>query len=134
MPAPGKHISSMPHTGAPASRTAFPHPGAPASRTAVFHRAAAPCRRPALRFTQMLRCALTLLLAMSCTSAVHAEKARDLKPPSAEQIEKSIQRGVGYLLKAQNKDGSWGSPTLTKDLNIFASVMINCVASAAIFR
>src|SRR6185295_1556151 len=60
------------------------------------------------------------LLGISSSSS--AEMARDLKPPAREQIDKSIQRGVSYLLKAQNKDGSWGSATLTKDLNILAPV------------
>ncbi|MEY2411016.1 MAG: hypothetical protein QOF48_3686 [Verrucomicrobiota bacterium] len=62
------------------------------------------------------------MFALGLQAATAAERARDLKPPSQAQIEKSIERGVGYLLKAQNKDGSWGSATLTKDLNIFASV------------
>jgi len=67
-------------------------------------------------------CLLLLLLAGRPAANGAAVHARDLKPPSAKQIEGAIQRGLGYLLKSQNKDGSWGSATLTKDLNIFASV------------
>src|SRR5688572_30388453 len=33
-----------------------------------------------------------------------------------------MQRGIDYLIKSQNKDGSWGSAHKTKDLNIFAPV------------
>ena len=40
------------------------------------------------------------------------------KPPSREQIDAAIAKGVAYLVKSQNKDGSWGStaPTLTVDI------------------
>jgi hypothetical protein len=43
-------------------------------------------------------------------------------PPRPESIDEAIRRGVAFLLKDQNKDGSWGSPTRTKDLNIYAPV------------
>ena len=33
-----------------------------------------------------------------------------------------MDRGIQWLLKNQNKDGSWGSATKTKELNIFAPV------------
>lgn len=45
-----------------------------------------------------------------------------LKPPSREELEQSIRHGLDFLLKTQNKDGSWGSARRTKDLNIFAPV------------
>lgn len=35
-------------------------------------------------------------------------------------IDASILRGVDFLLTHQNKNGSWGSPRRTKDLNIYA--------------
>ncbi|MGB0327709.1 MAG: prenyltransferase/squalene oxidase repeat-containing protein [Akkermansiaceae bacterium] len=38
------------------------------------------------------------------------------------ELEASIRRGVDYLLAKQNKDGSWGSATRTKGLNIYAPV------------
>lgn len=47
------------------------------------------------------------------------------KPPQPlppEKLEAAIQRGVAFLLKDQNKSGSWGSPQRTKDLNIYAPV------------
>lgn len=38
------------------------------------------------------------------------------------ELEASIRKGVDYLLAKQNKDGSWGGPTRTKGLNIYAPV------------
>jgi hypothetical protein len=38
------------------------------------------------------------------------------------QVRASINRGVDFLLGYQNKDGSWGGPTRTKGLNIYALV------------
>ena len=44
----------------------------------------------------------------------------DVKPPGNAVVEKSIERGVYFLLGNQNKDGSWGTPRNTKGLNIYA--------------
>lgn len=38
----------------------------------------------------------------------------------AAVLEDSIKQGVDFLVKSQNKDGSWGAPTKTKGLNIYA--------------
>ncbi len=43
-------------------------------------------------------------------------------PPAPKAITDSIDRGVAFLLKDQNKDGSWGTPTRTKALNIYTPV------------
>jgi len=40
--------------------------------------------------------------------------------PTQADIEKSIARGVDFLITHQNKNGSWGGPTRTKGLNIYA--------------
>lgn len=45
-----------------------------------------------------------------------------IEPPSEADVEKAIRRGVDFLVGYQNKNGSWGSPTRTKGLNIYASV------------
>ena len=37
-----------------------------------------------------------------------------VETPSAEAIDASIGRGVEFLLKRQNKNGSWGSARNTK--------------------
>ncbi len=42
--------------------------------------------------------------------------------PSQEVIDASIGRGIDFLLVDQNPDGSWGSATRTKGLNIYAPI------------
>lgn len=42
--------------------------------------------------------------------------------PSEKEIADSIQRGIDFLLLDQNPNGSWGSATRTKALNIYAPV------------
>ncbi|HUG20361.1 MAG TPA: hypothetical protein VMM56_15350 [Planctomycetaceae bacterium] len=45
-----------------------------------------------------------------------------IDPYPPEQIRASIERGIQYLLDSQNHDGSWGSATKTKGLNIYAPI------------
>jgi hypothetical protein len=59
--------------------------------------------------------------------ATVATSKLDLQPGSPEPVPDavvaaSIQRGVDFLLKDQNGDGSWGSAERTKDLNILAGI------------
>lgn len=54
--------------------------------------------------------------------ATEGPKPPPVKPPSREEIERAIRRGVDFLLLRQNRDGSWGSPHNTKGLNIYAPV------------
>jgi hypothetical protein len=49
-------------------------------------------------------------------------RPKPVTPPTTEALNKSIERGVAFLLKDQNKDGSWGTPQRTKGLNIYAPV------------
>jgi len=44
------------------------------------------------------------------------------EPVTEEALAASIERGIDYLVKAQNPNGSWGSATRTKGLNIYAPV------------
>ena len=49
-------------------------------------------------------------------------KPSAIEPPSPDAIDKSLQRGVAFLLDRQNRNGSWGSARRTKGLNIYAPV------------
>jgi len=51
-------------------------------------------------------------------STVHAVIERP--SVAATTLERSITKGVDFLVDHQNKNGSWGGPTKTKGLNIFA--------------
>jgi hypothetical protein len=60
-----------------------------------------------------------VLQATQKASALHP------KPPRAvplEELNAAIERGVEFLLKDQNRNGSWGSAERTKDLNIIAGI------------
>jgi hypothetical protein len=52
--------------------------------------------------------------------ATTGPKPAEITPPSAEQIQTAIDRGIKFLLADQRPDGSWGSPERTKGLNIYA--------------
>ena len=47
---------------------------------------------------------------------------RHVPPVAVEEIEAGIDQGIAFLLADQNKNGSWGSPTQTKGLNIYAPI------------
>ncbi|MFO0012649.1 MAG: prenyltransferase/squalene oxidase repeat-containing protein [Planctomycetota bacterium] len=63
-----------------------------------------------------------------------ATSAQELKRPMAEsgpepapvpaptklELDSAIERGIAFLAATQNADGSWGGPTRTKELNIYA--------------
>lgn len=58
-----------------------------------------------------------IAMALACAAGAADEKpAPDLKA----KIDASIRRGVDFLLADQNPNGSWGGPTKTKGLNIYA--------------
>ncbi len=45
-----------------------------------------------------------------------------IPPVPAEELHAAILRGVDFLLLEQRSNGSWGSATLTKDLNIYSPI------------
>lgn len=49
-------------------------------------------------------------------------KVEAVDPPSQEELRAAVDRGVAFLVADQNADGSWGSATDTKDLNIYAPI------------
>ena len=83
---------------------------------------------------------LLCMLSVSCLPAIAEEPVAATgvlvdpydfsKPPvlpqleaaSDQEITEAIRRGVKFLLEDQNPNGSWGSPTRTKGLNIYAPV------------
>jgi len=61
--------------------------------------------------------------AFSALATAEESPAPPKAPPaeaSRAAIDAAIRRGVDFLVTAQNKNGSWGGPTRTKDLNIYA--------------
>src|SRR2546423_12407823 len=72
-----------------------------------------------MRTVRFISVSTALLLAATW---LKASDPASPKIPSSAELEKSIQRGLDFLLRTQNKDGSWGSAHQTKDLNIWAPV------------
>jgi hypothetical protein len=65
---------------------------------------------------------LMAALAVAASLPAVAADVSKLRTPARAEVERSMQRGREFLLKHQNKDGSWGSARHTKDLNIYAPV------------
>jgi hypothetical protein len=63
-------------------------------------------------------------LSLGCliTSLLFSEEKTDANKTSENAISIAIARGSNFLLKNQNKDGSWGTPQQTKGLNIYAPI------------
>lgn len=62
-----------------------------------------------------LCCAIPFLTAI----ALHAKETKPV-PVSKDEIDQSVIRGVDFLVADQNVNGSWGSATRTKQINIYA--------------
>ncbi len=71
------------------------------------------------RFGQLSRRQFLAWTALAAGSAGVSTRAEDKAPPA---LASAIDRGVQFLHRRQNPDGSWGSAQRTKDLNIFAPV------------
>lgn len=68
---------------------------------------------------------LLCLLLVPATLVAELAKLAPLptaEPITKEELDKAITLGVDYLVKKQNKDGSFGGPRRTKGLNIYAPV------------
>ncbi len=53
---------------------------------------------------------------------LNVPKPKPVDPPGRKAIEASIDRGIDFLLEHQSPNGSWGSATNTKGLNIYAPI------------
>ena len=64
----------------------------------------------------------TLSISILSLSLSGLASAQEKAPPAVtlKDIDNSITRGVDFLIADQNENGSWGSATRTKDLNIYA--------------
>jgi hypothetical protein len=61
-----------------------------------------------------------LALAQDKIAAVPPSPGTPLPEATRENIDTSIRAGVDFLIASQNPNGSWGGPTQTKGLNIYA--------------
>ncbi len=52
----------------------------------------------------------------------HIPRPKEIPPVPVEELDAAIRRGVDFLLLEQRPNGSWGSATLTKDLNIYSPI------------
>src|SRR5207237_5670595 len=49
-------------------------------------------------------------------------RAEPVKQPDPADIDKALRRGIAFLIKTQNKDGSWGSAALRGGIEIYAPI------------
>ncbi|MDG1139521.1 MAG: terpene cyclase/mutase family protein [Opitutales bacterium] len=66
-----------------------------------------------MKFILLLTLSLSLFLQNLCQAD---------QPAFAKTSQKAIDQGCNFLLKNQNSNGSWGSATKTKGLNIYAPI------------
>lgn len=100
-------------------------------RNPFWHRARSGHRGPVILPMTISRTCLCLIAALATLTAHADEPAAKISavPPlpgtplpaaTPAAIQAAITRGVDFLTSTQNSNGSWGGPTLTKDLNIYA--------------
>ncbi|MEN6449857.1 MAG: hypothetical protein ABFC96_05135 [Thermoguttaceae bacterium] len=54
------------------------------------------------------------------TAAVTGPKPKPIEPPTAKEIQRSIDRGIEFLLKHQHRDGSFGSANSSRPDEVYA--------------
>lgn len=60
--------------------------------------------------------------AVAASSVPAVPTPEPIEPPTTEELDAAIDRGIAFLLIDQNENGSWGSATRTKGLNIYAPI------------
>lgn len=65
----------------------------------------------------LLQAGIAWLLSAGCCPAEENTPPREV---TVEEIDAAMKRGVDFLVSHQNANGSWGGPTRTKGLNIYA--------------
>ena len=87
------------------------------------------------------RIACTLFFCVLCTLSTQAQERNAASPilanaldfsqdptlpqvdaPTPSEIREAVRRGIAFLIEDQNPNGSWGSATRTKSLNIYAPI------------
>src|SRR5258707_15660877 len=51
-----------------------------------------------------------------------APRPKPVPPPDPAAVESALRKGVDFLVRCQNKDGSWGSPALKGGVPIYTPV------------
>jgi len=80
------------------------------------------------RMASILLISISAILLAAIAGAEDGARSADtprLEPvpmPAKEEVQTAIDRGIAFLLADQNANGSWGSATRTKGLNIYAPV------------
>ena len=80
------------------------------------------------RITTSVLAGITLLVSSVAGEEAESRFLKDtprpqpIVPAPYETIHQAVRRGVTFLVEDQNKDGSWGSATRTKSLNIYAPI------------
>lgn len=73
--------------------------------------------------TFLTPCLFPLVGILLGSHIAHSQEAPDSFPAATpESIQKSLNRGTNFLVSYQNNNGSWGGPTRTKGLNIYAPI------------
>ena len=67
-----------------------------------------------------MRPPIQLLITLIAITQLQGAPDQNLPPATTQAVDAAIARGVDFLIGDQNKNGSWGSATRTKDLNIYA--------------
>jgi hypothetical protein len=75
---------------------------------------------PLVSFVAVTVVSLSVAMADEKISEVPPAPGTALKEATLESVDAALKHGVDFLIADQNPNGSWGGPTRTKGLNIYA--------------